>query len=72
MKAVFNFPLEEISHTTHPVRCVCRKDWDKAGHEGDYFGNVLIDGRNWALVLWDGEEDPDLYKSDALILVYLK
>lgn len=50
------------------LRCRGKEDTDKAKAEGEYFGNILISGRVWAVVLWDDDEDPDLYKAECLLI----
>lgn len=60
MEINYDFTLDET------IRCRGRKDTDAENKEGEYFGNFLIKDRKWALVLWDGDEDPDLYKADLL------
>jgi hypothetical protein len=30
---------------------------------GRYYGRVLIEGSWWAIVIWDGEDLPELYKA---------
>lgn len=45
-----------------------RDGWDRAGLEGEYFGNIMIDGQNWAIVLFDVEEDLDLQKGASLLI----
>ena len=54
--------------------CVCdgrykiKDKWDRAGEEGDYFGWIEINGMKWAIILAEGEEDPDFYKADGLLV----
>ena len=50
------------------LRCKGKENTDKADSEGEYFGNMAINDRLWAVVLWDGDEDPDLYKADCLLV----
>ena len=50
------------------MRCKGKENTDMANREGEYFGNVFIKDRKWALVLWDHEEDPNLYKADLLLI----
>ena len=60
MEIDFDFSSDET------IRCRGIKDTDIYNKEGEYFGNFFVNGRKWALVLWDGEEDPDLCKADVL------
>ena len=62
MKIDFDFRSEVT------CRCKGKEDTDRAQCEGEYFGNVLINNRGWALVQWDTDEDPDLYKVELLLI----
>lgn len=42
--------------------------WDRSGEEGEYFGKICIDGMTWGVVLFDGEEDPDLFKAAGIMI----
>lgn len=57
-----------------PIRCRGKVGTDKEGKDGQYFGQFHIkDDVWWALVQWDDEDDPDLYKLNLLevaIVVY--
>jgi len=46
--------------------CRIAKGWDKAGRTGQYFGNIIVNDTCWAIVLWDGDEDPDMYKTSGI------
>ena len=50
------------------VVCIGRDNTDKAGIEGKFFGWIKIDGRKWAIVRWEEDEDPDLYKAELLLI----
>ncbi len=50
--------------TTRP--CRIKQGWEHAGKRGQYFGRVAVGSMFWAIVLWDGDEDPDMCKSDCL------
>ncbi len=41
------------------------RKWDGAGKQGILYGIVVTD-REWAIVLWNGSEDPDLFKAEAV------
>ena len=63
-----SFPLEYSICGDATMRCKGRHSTDKANQEGEYFGNFIIKNRKWALVLWDTEEEPDLYKAELLLV----
>lgn len=46
--------------------CRVREGWDEAGKKGRFFGTVYIDGRAWAIVKWDGDDDPDMFKAESI------
>lgn len=48
------------------MRCKGKEGTDMADQEGEYFGNFYVKDTKWALVLWDFEKDPSLYKADML------
>lgn len=50
------------------TRCKIKPDYYEADKEGEYFGYITINNRKWAVVLWDGEDDPDLFKAEGLLL----
>lgn len=39
--------------------------WLEAGKEGQLYG-VLVTDQEWAIVIWDGDDDPSLYKAVAI------
>jgi hypothetical protein len=47
-------------------KCRIKKGWDEAGKTGTFYIVVSIEGMNWAVVVWDGEEDPDLCKAAGI------
>jgi len=53
---------------TTTVACTGKKNTDKAGCDGQFFGWVSVDGRRWAIVQWEHDEDPDLYKANHLLI----
>lgn len=61
-KIDFNFCDDET------LRCRGKPNTDKRNCEGEYFGNILINEVLWALVLWDDDEDPDLYKASCILV----
>ena len=50
-----------------PVRCKGGLVTDRNDSFGHYYGSVIVNGRSWAIVVWDGEEDPDLCKAECLL-----
>ena len=46
-------------------RFVIKPGWDRAGEQGQCFGTIRLQ-QWWGVVLFDGEDDPDLYKLDGL------
>jgi len=61
-KIDFDFSSDET------LRCKGNDTSDKKDSEGEYFGNFYVNNKRWALVLWDGDDDPDLYKADLLLI----
>jgi len=61
MEVDYDFRSEESR------RFKIKAGWDKVGDEGELFGTVHIN-QLWAIVLFDGEEDPDLYKASGLMV----
>lgn len=47
--------------------CKIKDGWKNFGKTGQYFGYVYI-FRPWAVVLWDGDEDPSYFKIERLLL----
>ncbi len=62
MEIDYDFALNET------LRCRIKSGWDNSGKEGEYFGNVMINSQMWAIVLFDNEDDPDLFKADGLLV----
>lgn len=58
----FEFCIDET------MRCHGRDSINMSDREGEYFGNVVVKEMRWAIVLWDNDEDPVLYKADCLLL----
>jgi hypothetical protein len=56
----FNFSEEKT------LPCRIADGWDNAGKTGQYFGNIMVNDIGWAIILWDGEEDPDMYKMSGI------
>ncbi len=50
------------------VACKIKEGFDGAGKTGQYFGNMVIKNIQWAIVLWDGEDDPDFFKAEGLLI----
>ncbi len=43
-----------------------KEGWGDAGKEGDFYCLINVGTQLWAIVLWDGDEDPDCFKAQAL------
>jgi hypothetical protein len=56
----------EFSMKDETVRCRVKEGWHEEGRLGWYYGAVAVNGRYWALVQWDTDDDPDLYKVEGL------
>jgi len=50
----YNFSLEQT------VRCRAKPGTGFGNAEGEYFGFIYINKKQWALILWDDEESPEL------------
>lgn len=64
-----SLPIDFEFTNDETLRCKGKESTDKAGQEGEYFGNFFVKDTKWALVLWDNEDDPVLYKADCLLIV---
>lgn len=62
MKIDYDFRINES------VDCKIKEGWVDTNKTGQYFGNIVIKGVKWAVVLWDGESDPDFFKANGLLL----
>lgn len=63
-------PIGAAFKTHSSIRCKGKTGTDKENDKGYYIGLVSISERQqWAVVLWDGEEEPDLYKADCLMII---
>ena len=61
-------PVDYSFVNDESLRCKGAQNTDKAENEGEYFGNILVNNRVWAIVLWDGDEDPVLRKADLTLI----
>lgn len=52
-------------------RCRIKTGWQDAGREGLFLVTVADEplGQPWAIVLWDGEEDPDCFKAAGIEVI---
>lgn len=57
--------MEFAMCSDEPIPCRVKSEWHEAGKHGLYFGKIYIH-QWWGIVLWDDEEDPDVYKLDGL------
>ena len=48
-----------------PVRCRVQNT-EVGGQEGEFFGVVVVDNMPWAVIRWDDDKDPDLYKAAVI------
>lgn len=48
-----------------PKKFRIKKGYEAHGKQGDCFGYIMFD-QKWAIVKWEGEEDPDLHKLSGL------
>lgn len=46
-------------------RVSTRGKWMDAGREGQLYG-VMVADREWAIVIWDGDDEPTLFKAEAI------
>jgi hypothetical protein len=46
--------------------CRIMEGYEGAGRTGHYFGNMMINGGHWAIVLFDDEDDPCFFKFSCL------
>lgn len=46
-------------------RCRIKKGWHEEGKEGFFYG-IVHTNRNWAIVVWDGDDDPDLFRAEGI------
>ena len=58
----YDFSLDQT------VRFKVAKNWYRADEEGEYFGHIRINDRVWAIVLFDGEDDPDMMKIESILI----
>ncbi len=54
------------------IPCKIHDNFDGAGRTGQYFGKININDMDWAIVLWDDEEDPDLFKAAGIMVEQIK
>ena len=50
------------------MRCKIKDHYEHAGRRGELLTTVATEQRLWAVVMWDGEDEPELYKADALLV----
>ena len=54
------------------VPCKIGDNFEGAGKPGQYFGKININGMDWAIVLFDDEEDPELHKAVGIMVQQIK
>ena len=50
-----------------PVRVRIKDGWEDAGRLGTLVHTHQMSDQNWSMVLWDGEEDPETFKTRGLM-----
>jgi len=50
------------------IPCKIKDGWKESGRTGQYFGNIVVNNRCWAIVLWDDDEDPDMHKAEGILI----
>lgn len=58
--------LEYNFQNDYTVRCRGKSHSDKYMKEGEYFGYLYVSKIKWAIVLWDDDSEPELYKADLI------
>lgn len=48
------------------TECRIKAGWHEADKKGVIYGTVVVDGRKWAVVMWYGDDDPELFKAEGL------
>ncbi len=53
------------------LRVKIKRGWDGAGKSGTFFVWVQNSGgQRWAVVQWDGDDEPSLFKAVGLSILY--
>lgn len=60
--------LNNVNIDTGVLRCKIKHNFEYAGKMGELLTTVMTPQRIWAVVIWDGEDEPELYKADALLI----
>lgn len=50
------------------ISCKIKDGWEESGRTGQYFGNIMVNNRRWAIVLWDDDEAPDMHKAEGILI----
>jgi len=53
-------------------KCRIASGFYDEGREGQYYGRICVTDQQWAIVLFDGDDDPTLFKIDGLDIVQEK
>ena len=48
------------------IPCTGKPSTDMENETGYLYGYVEVKGQSWGIVLWSGEDEPDLYKLELL------
>jgi len=60
--------MEELSYNFSQGICNCRirDSWENAGRKGLFYGTVYVGDHCWAIVLFEGDEDPTFHKAGGI------
>lgn len=57
--------MKDSKFLDEPIQVRVKSGWDQHGKTGVCFGWIFKD-QYWAIVVWDGGDDPETVKRDAL------
>ena len=66
LKNLKELPVDYNFESNVTIPCRIKRGWDGAGRLGQFFGDMYIEGASWSIVLFSGDEDPSLFKSNGL------
>lgn len=59
----------DIVHAVNSVtRCKVKEGYETAGRRGDLLRTIFTAGRLWAVVLWNDQVEPDIFKAEGLLV----
>ena len=47
-----------------PVPCRIKKGWHEEGMKGLYYGSIIVNGRKWAIIVFNDE--PEFYDAESI------